>query len=81
MELQTEYTLEHLTEKTVNILISSYVVLNNEKHILESSRACYGNSPIGREHVIQDLPQIYQEAIFTIWGDTAILQDPTPPNN
>ena len=43
---------------------------------LERTRMCYGNSPIGREQIVNDLPEQYANAVLAVWGETPTLSDP-----
>lgn len=79
MEPNKTYTLERLTENSVNILIITTINLNGKTYEIEKSRTCYGNSPIGRQQVTEQLPEQYVRAIFEIWGENPTLVDPAPP--
>lgn len=79
MEPIKTYTLEKLNETTVNILIITTIELNGKTYEIERSRICYGNSPIGRAQVIEQLPEQYKNAVFEIWGEAPSMVDPEPP--
>lgn len=79
MEPIKTYTLEKLNENTVNVLIITTIELNEKTYEIERSRTCYGNSPIGRAQVSEQLPEQYVRAIFEIWGNEPTIEDPTSP--
>jgi len=79
MEPIKTYTLERLNENTVNVLIISTIELNGKTYEIEKSRTCYGNSPIGRSQVNEQLPEQYAKAIFEIWGENLTMVDSVPP--
>ena len=76
MEPTVNYMLEFLTINTVNVIIIKTLELNGKIYELERSRICYSNSPIGRNMVVEKLPQQYANAIFAIWGDEPTVEDP-----
>lgn len=76
MEPTINYMLEFLTANTVNIIIIKTLELNGKIYELERNRICYSNSPIGRNMVVEKLPQQYVNAIFAIWGDEPTVSDP-----
>ena len=57
MEPTINYMLEFLTVNTVNVIIIKTLELNDKIYELERNRICYSNSPIGRDTVIEKLPQ------------------------
>lgn len=75
-KIYNEYTLEQLTVDSVNVLTVSSAKVNGKMYELERSRICYANSPLGRQLVVEMLPQQYAEAVLAIWGDTPTLSDP-----
>lgn len=75
-KIYNDYTLEQLTADSVNVLIVSSAKVNGKMYELERTRMCYCNSPIGREQIVNDLPEQYANAVFAVWGDTPTLSDP-----
>ena len=75
-KIYEEYTLEQLTVDSVNVLTVSSAKVNGKMYELERNRICYANSPLGRQKVVDSLPEQYAEAILAVWGDTPTLSDP-----
>ena len=75
-KIYEEYTLEQLTVDSVNVLTVSSAKVNGKMYELERNRICYANSPLGRQQVVEALPEQYAEAILAVWGDTPTLSDP-----
>ena len=75
-KIYNDYTLEQLTADSVNVLIVSSAKVNGKMYELERTRMCYGNSPIGREQIVNDLPEQYANAVLAVWGETPTLSDP-----
>jgi hypothetical protein len=75
-KIYEDYTLEQLTVDSVNVLTVSSAKVNGKMYELERSRICYANSPIGRQQIVEALPEQYAEAVLAVWGDTPTLSDP-----
>ena len=75
-KINLAYTLEQLTVDSVNVLTVSSAKVNGKIYELERSRICYANSPIGRQQIVDSLPEQYAEAVLAVWGDTPTLSDP-----
>jgi hypothetical protein len=81
IETYTELTLDLLTEKGVSVLTKTYADINGVKtQIGTNHRKAYGNSPIGRELLVKDIPENYYNAVLAVWGEEPVLQDPENPN-
>ena len=76
-KINTAYTLEQLTADSVNVLTVSSAKVNGKVYELERARVCYGNSPLGRQQIVEALPEQYAEAVLAVWGDAPTLTDPT----
>lgn len=74
-----KYSIEQLTENTVNIEIRTYADIEGQEYLLRTEGKCYANSPIGREQVEEELPGNISAAIFAVWGDTPSVEDPEMP--
>ena len=75
-KINYNYTLELLTADSVNVIIVSSAKINGKERALDRSRICFANSPIGREQVVNFLPEQFADAILAVWGDTPTLSDP-----
>ena len=75
-KIYKDYTLEQLTVDSVNVLIISSAKVNGKMYELERTRISYANSPIGREQIVEALPDQYAEAVLAVWGTTPTRQDP-----
>jgi hypothetical protein len=81
IETYTEITLDLLNEYGVSVLKKTYADINGVKtQIGTNHRKAYGNSPLGRESLTSELPEIYHNAVLTVWGETPVLEDPKNPN-
>jgi len=78
-QIKTEYTLEQLTQHTVNVLKVDSATINGTLYELERTRLCFANSPVGREKISETLPKEYADAVFSIWGDAPTITDPIVP--
>lgn len=77
IETYTELTLDMLTEKGVSVLTKTFADINGTKtQIGANQRKVYGNSPIGRDLLKADVPEVYYNAVLAVWGETPILEDP-----
>ena len=75
-KINLAYTLEQLTVDSVNVLTVSSAKVNGKIYELERNRICYANSPIGRQQIVDSLPEQYAEAVLAVWGDIPTLSDP-----
>lgn len=78
MDFNINYVLEQLTEKSVNIIFIKTIELDNKIYELERSRIYFGNSFLGRQQIVDQLPEQYVKAILEIWGEELLLIDPEP---
>lgn len=75
-KINTAYILEQLTADSVNVLTVSSAKVNGKVYELERARVCYANSPLGRQQIVEALPEQYAEAVLAVWGDAPTLSDP-----
>ena len=74
------FALEQLTQKSVNVVINEFIEIDGQTYPLGGNqRVCYNNIPRDRARLQDVLPIEYVNAIFAIWGDTPIADDPQPP--
>lgn len=77
IETYTEITLDLLTQNGVSVLTKTFADINGIKtQVGNNIRRAYGNSPIGRDLLRADIPEIYYNAVLAVWGDTPTLTDP-----
>lgn len=77
IETYNEYTLEQLTQNSVNILIETFADIDGVKtKIGDNKRISYSNSAYGRMKVQELLPESYRKAVFNVWGDTPTVTEP-----
>ncbi len=68
--------LDMLTNTSVSVKKQRYYNDNGTLYAIgEPSRKAYVNSIRGREEVINELQQEYQNAIFAIWGNTPTISE------
>ncbi len=80
LQTYSEITLTLLNKNSVSVLIQIFADLNGDKiQIGEPSRKSYSNSPIGRQMVIDELPEHEALTVMTMWGDEPTVTDPEPP--
>ena len=76
MELTTKITLDMLTQDSVSVLKQQFLTLNNEEmQVGGNVRNTYMNSVSGRAAIKTVLPEEYQNAVFAVWGDKAIIDE------
>ena len=77
MELITEYTLELLTEKSVNITVKKYILIDGVKtKVGDTTSCCYNNCEYDRRELSSILPENYFNAVIDVWGDEPIIPNP-----
>lgn len=77
IEPYVEITLDLLTPYSVSVLSKTFADINgNKTQIGDNNRLAYMNSPLGREAIINDLPDSYYNAILSVWGSVPLLEDP-----
>lgn len=77
MKTKKEYTLEHLTTESVNVVTVSTATIDKERREVGRSRMAYVNSPTGRKQLSAILPEEYVTAVLALWGETPTVSDPT----
>lgn len=75
-KINIEYILEQLTPDSVNVLTISSAKVNGKIYELERARICYGNSPLGRQQIVESLPEQFAEAVLAVWGNEPTLSNP-----
>ena len=68
-------TLDMLTPMSVSVKRERKIEVDGEVHELTPHRKAYMNSPIGRQQVMDEVPEPYRAAIFAVWGDTSMVED------
>ena len=67
--MKEKITLESLNSDFVYIKKEKFVAIDGEEiKVGQPHRKAYQNNEDGRQQVIDELPQEYQNAIFAIWG-------------
>ena len=77
MKTKKEYTLEHLTTESVNVVTVSTATIDKERREVGRSRMAYVNYPTGRKQLSDVLPEEYVNAVLALWGETPTVSDPT----
>ena len=77
MKTKKEYTLEHLTTESVNVVTVSTATIDKERREVGRSRMAYVNSPTGRKQLTDKLPEEYVKAVLALWGENPTVSDPT----
>ena len=77
MKTKKEYTLEHLTTESVNVVTVSTATIDKERREVGRSRMAYVNSPTGRKQLSAILPEEYVKAVLALWGENPTVSDPT----
>ena len=77
MEIKETKIIEMLTYNTCNILTQKSIAIDGEEHIIgDHVRQAYCNNPTGRALIQEENPEDIVNTVFTMWGDTATLEDP-----
>lgn len=77
MKIKETKIIEMLTCTTCNILTQKSITVDGEEHIIdEPVRQAYCNNPTGRALIQEENPEDIVNTVFTMWGDTATLEDP-----
>ena len=77
MEIKETKIIEMLTRDTCNILTEKSITVDGKEHIIdEHVRQAYCNNPTGRTLIQEENPEDIVNTVFTMWGDTATLEDP-----
>lgn len=74
MEIKEKKTVDMLTNDSVSILTQKFAEIDGvETQIGQNHRRAYVNSKIGRSGLQENEPEEVVNAVFTIWGDTPIV--------
>lgn len=77
MEIKETKIIEMLAYNTCNILTQKSITVDGEEHIIgDPVRQAYCNNPTGRTLIQEENPEDIVNTVFTMWGDTATLEDP-----
>ena len=71
-----KYELKLLTKDFVDVSINSFTEIDGIEYLLKTEGKAYCNSEMGRILVTAELPEDYVKTIFTLWGDSATVEDP-----
>lgn len=77
MKIKKVYSLEQLTNTSVNVVAISYATIDKEEREIGRNRMAYVNSPEGRKKIVEDIPEEYSKAVLALWGNKPVLSDPT----
>ena len=77
MKIKKTYSLEQLTNTSVNVVAVSYATIDKEEREIGRSRMAYVNSPEGRKKIAEDIPGEYAKAVLALWGSKPVIADPT----
>lgn len=73
-----EIVLDSLTDTGVSVLFKTFADINGEKvQIGPNKRISFCNCPTDRQTILDRLPEAQINAILSIWGAEALLNDPT----
>lgn len=77
MGIKETKIIEMLAYNTCNILTQKSITVDGEEHIIgDPVRQAYCNNPTGRTLIQEENPEDIVNTVFTMWGDTATLEDP-----
>ena len=69
-------TLDMLTQDSVSVKTQDFITHEGQEYpIGQPHRKAYVNSIRGRQEAENELPQEYQNAIFSIWGDSPTIDE------
>lgn len=69
-------TIDNLTELSVSIKKQKIIMVDDVEYTLGlPSRKSYINSTKDREELKNEIQQQYLSAIFSVWGDSAIINE------
>lgn len=80
MKTFKEYTLDKLTDRTVNLLIRQYIEDEQGKRVQvgKNQRACFSNIPFDIQRLKEILPSNYYNAVIAAWGVESSNTDSQP---
>lgn len=76
------YQLDMLNTKSVSVLVKTYIQLEEgaEPQIVGLPvRTSYVNSELGRQQIVEELPEEFYSAILTVWGEEPNVPNPPSP--
>ena len=78
MEIKEKKTVDMLTNDSVSILTRKFAEIDGvEAQIGQDHRRAYVNSKTGRSGLQENEPEEVVNAVFSIWGDTPTIEEPT----
>ena len=78
MEIKERKTVDMLTVDSVSILTQKFIDLDGvETQVGQNHRCAYANSETGRNMLQENEPEEVVNAVFSIWGDTPTIEEPT----
>lgn len=83
MDSTKTYQLDMLNTKSVSVLVKTYIQLEEgaEPQLVGFPvRTSYVNSELGRQQIVEELPEEFYEAILSVWGDEPNVPNPPSPN-
>lgn len=78
-KITKEIILDLLCKNSVSVKTVEKATIDAVKREIGTSRKAYANSPIGRQQIVEDIPEEYATAVFAVWGDMPTVDDPEPP--
>jgi hypothetical protein len=77
-QMNEKITLDMLTQDSVSLKKQNYVTVEGAEYpIGEPWRRAYVNSISGRAQVTEEVQDPYKSAIFTVWGETPTVENPS----
>ena len=74
--METRVSLDMLNQYSVSVVTQKYMEIDGETvPVGQPHRKAYSNSVQGRSEVEQELEPSQVNAIFAIWGDTALVEE------
>ena len=83
MDSTKTYQLDMLNTKSVSVLVKTYIQIEEgaEPQLVGFPvRTSYVNSELGRQQIVEELPEEFYEAILAVWGDEPNVPNPPSPN-
>ena len=78
MEIKEEKVVDMLTNDSVSIITKKFIDVDGIKtQVGENHRCAYVNSERERAKISEEQPEEVVNAVFSIWGDTPTIEEPT----
>ena len=75
-KITKEITLDLLCKNSVSVKTTEKTIIDDIERTIGTYRKAYANSPIGRQQIVDEIPEEYATAVFAVWGDTPTVDDP-----